>query len=92
MKNPSGHFTMGRQGSFGAGSVSKYITTVPINTAPTTNTSANLKVSLPPEDRAKTVSDILQMFEGIWHDTGWGPRMESIFRATLHTLIENHTM
>ena len=45
--------------------------------------------NVPPEDRAKTVSDILQMFEGIWHDTGWGPRMESIFRATLHTLIEN---
>ena len=42
-----------------------------------------------PEDRAKTVSDILQMFEGIWHDTGWGPRMESIFRAALHTLVEN---
>ena len=42
-----------------------------------------------PEDRAKTVSDILQMFEGIWHDTGWGPRMASIFRATLHTLVEN---
>ena len=29
------------------------------------------------------------MFEGIWHDTGWGPRMESIFRAALHTLVEN---
>lgn len=42
-----------------------------------------------PEDRAKTVSDILQMFEGIWHDSGWGPRMESIFRAALHTLVEN---
>ncbi len=37
----------------------------------------------------KTVSDILQLFSSIWHDTGWGPRMESIFRATLHTLIEN---
>jgi hypothetical protein len=42
-----------------------------------------------PEDRAKTVSDILQMFSGIWHDTGWGARMESIFRAALHTLVEN---
>ena len=41
------------------------------------------------EDRARAVSDILQMFESIWHDSGWGPRMESIFRATLHTLIEN---
>lgn len=40
-------------------------------------------------DRARVVSDILQMFEGIWHNTGWGPRMESIFRATLHTLVEN---
>ena len=42
-----------------------------------------------PEDRSRTVSDILQMFESIWHDMGWGPRMESIFRAALHTLIEN---
>jgi len=42
-----------------------------------------------PEDRARVVSDILQMFESIWHDSGWGPRMESIFRAALHTLIEN---
>lgn len=41
------------------------------------------------QDRARTVSDILQMFESIWHDSGWGPRMESIFRAALHTLIEN---
>lgn len=41
------------------------------------------------DDRAKTVSDILQMFSGIWHKTGWGARMESIFRATLHTLVEN---
>ncbi len=45
--------------------------------------------NIDPEDRAKTVSDILQMFSGIWHDTGWGPRMESIFRAALHTLVEN---
>lgn len=42
-----------------------------------------------PQDRSRTVSDILQMFEGIWHDMGWGPRMESIFRVALHTLIEN---
>lgn len=41
------------------------------------------------EDRPRIVSDILQMFSGIWHDSGWGPRMESIFRAALHTLIEN---
>lgn len=45
--------------------------------------------SVEPNDRAKTVSDILQMFSGIWHKTGWGARMESIFRAALHTLIEN---
>lgn len=41
------------------------------------------------QDRPRAVSDILQMFESIWHDSGWGPRMESIFRAALHTLIEN---
>lgn len=42
-----------------------------------------------PQERPRAVSDILQMFESIWHDSGWGPRMESIFRAALHTLIEN---
>ena len=42
-----------------------------------------------PQDRARVVSDILQMFAGIWHKTGWGARMESIFRAALHTLVEN---
>ncbi len=45
--------------------------------------------NIAPEDRPRAVSDILQMFASIWHDTGWGPRMESIFRAALHTLIEN---
>lgn len=45
--------------------------------------------NIAPEDRPRAVSDILQMFSGIWHDSGWGPRMESIFRAALHTLIEN---
>lgn len=45
--------------------------------------------NIAPDDRAKTVSDILQMFSGIWHKTGWGARMESIFRAALHTLVEN---
>lgn len=45
--------------------------------------------NIAPEDQSKAVSDILQLFSFIWHDTGWGPRMESIFRAALHTLIEN---
>ena len=45
--------------------------------------------NIDPEHRSKAVSDILQLFSSIWHDTGWGPRMESIFRAALHTLIEN---
>jgi len=45
--------------------------------------------NIAPEDRPKAVSDILELFSSIWHDTGWGPRMESIFRAALHTLIEN---
>lgn len=45
--------------------------------------------NVPLDQRAKTVSDILQMFAGIWEDTGWGARMEAIFRASLHTLVEN---
>jgi hypothetical protein len=45
--------------------------------------------NIAPEDRPKAVSDILELFSSIWHETGWGPRMESIFRAALHTLIEN---
>ena len=49
----------------------------------------NALYGIAPEDRPRTVSDILQMFEGIWHESGWGARMESIFRASLHTLVSN---
>lgn len=48
----------------------------------------NLLEDAPPDDRAAAIDSVVSAMRAIWHDGGWGPRMENVLRHACAALIE----